>query len=146
MKRIVYIASDPHDKERPLELAAPLERAGFAVVHNEAVGVGESLIGTAAKHLKSGVPVILCATVNAVARPFTRKLVNAAHAIDGAKVLVVEMDEGLDLDHLSLNTVAARYYEDPDGALDALIDALNAASQWSPKGKSLPTMTETRII
>ena len=124
MKRAVYIVSDPHDKERLLELVSPLERAGFTVVHNEAVGVGDSLIGTATKHLRSGIPVILCATVNAVARRWARKLVNAAQSVDGSKVLVAEMDEGLDLDYLSLSTVTAPYYLDPVGALNALIEAL----------------------
>jgi tetratricopeptide (TPR) repeat protein len=135
MKRVVYIVSDPRDNDRVLKLSEPLETAGFTVVHNEAVGVGESLIGTATQHLRSGVPVVLCATVDAVARRWSRKLVNAAHAIDGSKVLVVEMDDGLDLEHLSLNTVAARYYADPGDALAALIEALNA---YFPKtiGKS----------
>ena len=126
MKRTVYIVSDPRDSNRLLELVDPLERAGFTVVHNEAVGVGDSLIGTANKHLRSGVPVVLCATVNAVARLWARKLVNAAQLIEGCKVLVVEMDEGLDLDHLSMGTVAARHYSDPEGALDSLIKALNS--------------------
>ncbi|WP_327327579.1 FxSxx-COOH system tetratricopeptide repeat protein [Streptomyces sp. NBC_01210] len=126
MNRTVYIVSDPHDKDRPLELAVPLETAGFTVVHNEAVGVGESLIGRATQHLRSGIPIVLCATVHAVARPWSRKLVNAAHAIEGGKVLVVEMDAGLYLDDLSLNTVVARYHADPAGALEGLVKALNA--------------------
>ena len=124
MKRDVYIVSDPRDRARLLELVAPLEKAGFSVMHNEAVEVGDSLVSMATRNLRSGIPVVLCATVNAVARAWARKLVQAAQSIESSKVLVVEMDEGLDLDHLSLRAVGARYYEDPQGALDALTTAL----------------------
>ena len=142
MKHVVYIVSDPHDKERLPDLVAPLETAGFSVTHNETVGVGDSLVGTATKNLRGGVPVVLCATVHAVARRWARKLVNAAQSIDGSKVLVVEMDEGLDLDHLSLNTVSARYYEDPAGALESLIAALNAYFPEIPEQHPLPSFDE----
>src|SRR5260370_9559117 len=138
MKRLVYLVSDPRDKDRPLELVHPLEEAGFTVVHNDSVVVGDSLIGTATKHLRSGIPIVLCATVEAIARPWARKLVEAAQSIDGTKVHVVEMDEGLDLDHLSLNAVDARYYADPKGALDALIAALISCFPENAEKAGLP--------
>lgn len=124
MKRTVYVVSDRRDRDCVLEVVTPLQEANFSVVHNEAVDVGESLIGTATKHLSSGVPVVLCATVHAVAYKWARKIVEAAHSIDDSKVFVVEMVPGLDLDRFSLGTVHAKHYEDP--SLESLIAALRA--------------------
>ncbi|MGV9246242.1 tetratricopeptide repeat protein [Streptomyces sp. NPDC003710] len=138
MKRTVYVVSDQHDKDRLLELVTPLREAGFTIVDNEAVGVGDSLIGTATRYLSSGVPVVLCATVHAVAHKWSRKLVNAAHSIEDSKVFVVEMDPGLDLDALSLGTVHARYHDNPAGALADLITALD---RHFPRDSSPPLIT-----
>ncbi|MGW7210593.1 tetratricopeptide repeat protein [Streptomyces sp. NPDC054837] len=124
MKRTIYVVSDRRDRDCVLDVVTPLKEANFDVVHNEAVGVGDSLIGTATRHLSGGVPVVLCATVYAVAFKWARKIVEAAHAIDDSKVFVVEMVPGLDLDRFSLGTVHARHYEDP--SLQDLISALEA--------------------
>jgi len=124
MKRTVYVVSDQRDRDCVLKVVAPLKDADFDVVHNEAVGVGDSLIGTATRHLSGGAPVVLCATRYAVAFKWARKIVEAAHAIDDSKVFVVEMVPGLDLERFSLGTVHARHYEDP--SLESLIAALDA--------------------
>jgi hypothetical protein len=132
VNRVVYIVSDQRDGDRLRELADPLKKASFDVRNIETALPGTSMIADASAYLSSGAPIVLCATANALSRAWSKQLVNSANTI-GNKVIVVEMDEGLDLQSLSLNTATARYWENPVDAMDKLIAALNARFPELPR-------------
>src|SRR5215472_3904478 len=63
------------------ELARPIREAGYEVVHDGTVMVGESRIREASKVLMSGGAVVLCGTIRAVGTRWPRQLVDAARTI-----------------------------------------------------------------
>src|SRR2546427_724468 len=96
----VLIAHAEGEEAKARELGAPLEQAGYRVVHGGTVLVGESLVAEASKVLGAGGPLVICGTVGAVGTGWARRLVHAARGHGDALVLPVRMDKGADLEGL----------------------------------------------
>ena len=123
-ERVVYIVSDPADSEAAERLAARLTKEGFAVHHGGNVSVGDSRIADATRSIQQGIPFVICATANSLARRWTHMLAQAAHAAQTSQVFVVQMEPELYVDQLALNRVVADYWRDPDKATADLVAAL----------------------
>ncbi|WP_306216122.1 hypothetical protein, partial [Actinoplanes sp. RD1] len=65
------------DEEHAEQVAAPLAAAGYEVVHQGTVLVGESLIAEASRVLAAGGPVVLCGTARAAGSRWAHRLVHA---------------------------------------------------------------------
>ena len=65
------IAHAPGEERLAEKIAQPLQEAGYGVSYRGTVLVGESFTEEASKALSAGGPVILCATINAMADPLS---------------------------------------------------------------------------
>ncbi|MEV0584271.1 ATP-binding protein, partial [Nonomuraea sp. NPDC050310] len=112
--------------EEPLaeRLAEPLREAGYEVTHSGTVEVGESQVGTAARALSSGAPIVLCATTRAVGSAWAHQIVNAGHSDGDSRVFVVQMEKQAYVEQLAVRAKVARYHEDPAAGLRDLLQAL----------------------
>ena len=122
--RVVYIVSDPEDREPAEHLAERLTAENFDVRHNGTVEIGESRIADASQWIRQGVPVVICATVKSVGRQWTHSLAAAARGASGSQVFVVKMEGDAYVDSLALNQVVADYWKDPEKAFSGLVQAL----------------------
>jgi hypothetical protein len=130
-RRVVYIVGADGDEELTEHLAGPLRDAGYTVVHNGTVAVGESLVGVAEKAITSASPIILCATVKALGSSWAHGVVNAARSSHSpTKVFVMQMERQAYTDQLALDGKVIRYYEDPSRAIRELLEVL--AKQFPP--------------
>ncbi|MEV6233708.1 ATP-binding protein, partial [Saccharopolyspora shandongensis] len=116
-------------------MAEPLRNAGYAVTHHGTVAVGESLVGTAAKALASGAPIVLCATTRAVGSAWAHQIANAGHSGGVNRVFVVQMERQAYVDQLAIRTKVARFCDDPAAGLRELHDAL--AKHFPPEQAEL---------
>ncbi len=82
----VLIAHAKNEEEVAEKLAGPIRDAGYEVAHRGTVLVGESFTEGASKVLRSGGPVVLCGTVNAMGTGLAYQLVNAAQKSEGVRV------------------------------------------------------------
>ncbi|MFJ3926708.1 tetratricopeptide repeat protein [Streptomyces sp. NPDC090022] len=136
----VYIVAAPGEEPHAETLAGPLREAGYDVTHNGTVLVGDSIVGEATRALGRGAPVVLCATYRAVGSEWTHKIVNAAHT-GPPRVFVVQMDEGVHIAPLAVNTVVARYDQDPGHAVAQLLTALRSRFPPLPPPAPAPPPT-----
>ncbi|WP_051772729.1 tetratricopeptide repeat protein [Saccharothrix sp. NRRL B-16314] len=132
----VYIACAEGEDHLAERLASPLKAAGYDVLHDGQVMVGESLVGEAARAVAGGYPIVLCATARAAGSRWTQKIVNAGHTGDRTRLFVVIMDEHATVDHLALRAKVARYHLDPDAAVRELLAAL--AKHFPARPSSAP--------
>ncbi len=105
-------------------LAQPIREAGYEVAHQGTVLVGESVVEEASKILALGGPVILCSTVKAMGTRWARRLVNAAQRHSGVRVFAVQMEEEADVESLTFDSLIARYWQDPNRAVQELLESL----------------------
>ncbi|MGW2938080.1 FxSxx-COOH system tetratricopeptide repeat protein [Streptomyces sp. NPDC001156] len=126
-KQQVYIVASQGEAPLAETLAIPLRDAGYEVVHNGTVKVGQSVIGEATQALKRNVPVVLCATKQAVGSAWTHQIVNAARVSGTPRVFVVQRESDAYVDQLAVNTIVARYCDDSEQAMANLLDALRAS-------------------
>jgi HEAT repeat protein len=120
----VLIAHAEGEADRAAELAAPLEEAGYAVVHHGALLVGESLAMEASKILAEGGPVVVCGTVHAIGTGWVHRLVAAARGQGQCTVLPVRMERGAHLELIDWGCVISEHWRDPVGAVRDLCAAL----------------------
>lgn len=120
----ILIAHAKGEEDLAETLAEPLARAGYEVLHHNAILVGESLADKASQAIAGGSPVVICGTVRAVGTSWARRLVNAARLHSGARIFAVQMEEDADLELLALDGKVALYWQDPARAVGELIDAL----------------------
>jgi len=106
------------------QVAEPLTAAGYEVVYDGTVLVGESLVEEVSKALGVGSPVVLCGTVKALGTGWAHKVVNAARAYSGIRVFALQMEEDAYLQQLSLDVAVGAYWQDPTRAVSELIEAL----------------------
>ncbi|MFE5558793.1 tetratricopeptide repeat protein [Streptomyces sp. NPDC056544] len=120
----VYIVTAKDEAHLAEHVAQPLRTAGYRVSHSGTVPVGGSIVETAIQALDRNTPVVLCATQRAVGSAWTHQLVNAARARASSCVFVVQMEADAYVGQLAVNTVVARYCDDPAKALADLEAAL----------------------
>jgi len=105
-------------------LAVPLREAGYTVVHQGSVLVGESVVASTSKTLALGGPVVLCGTVKALGTGWAHRVINAASRNNEIRVSAVQMEKDAYLDPLISDKIIVRYWEDPVAAMRNLIDAI----------------------
>lgn len=128
----ILIAHADGDEALAAEIARPLEAAGYRVVHQGNLFVGDSLMQQASQAIAEGSPVVLCGSVQAIGTGWAHFLVNAARRYGQARVFALQMEEGAYLDFLTLDGRIARYWQDPAGAISELMAAL---SEYYPTPK-----------
>jgi hypothetical protein len=120
----VLIAHAPGEEQLAEQLAEPLRQAGYEVAHRGTVLVGESIPEETSKILSTGGPVVLCGTVKAMGTKWARRVVNAARQHSGVRVFIVQMEEDADVEAVSFDEAIARYWVDPNKAMQDLIVSL----------------------
>jgi predicted HTH transcriptional regulator len=136
----VYIVCADGDDELANQLTDPLCEAGYTVVHNGTIAIGESLVGEAQRALASGSPIVLCATAKAVGSAWAHQIVNAAHSDGPTRVFVVQMEKQAFVKQLALDGKVARYCDDPG---QAVVDLLNAlAKHFPPPEEALTSVAD----
>lgn len=130
----VLLAHAEDDASLAEKIAEPLRRAGYGVVHDGAILVGESLAGEASKAIAQGSPVVICGTVAAAGTGWAYRLVNAARKHSNARIFALQVEKEAFLDLLSLDSKAAPYWQDPAKAMSELIEAL---SVYYPTGDTV---------
>src|SRR6266487_3997282 len=123
-RQVVYILAADGEEAFAEQLATPIRAAGYEVVHNGVVAIGESVVSEAIRILESGSPIVLCATARTLGSAWTHKIINASHTDGRIRVFVVLMEKHAFLDQLALTTKVARYCDDPVKAVHELLDAL----------------------
>jgi HEAT repeat protein len=119
----IILAHAAQEKARAEPVARALRSAGYNVLYEESVLVGDSLIEETSNALGSGSPVVLCGTVTAAGMEWTHKLVNAARSLS-TRVFALKMDSSAYLGSLSLGESVAAYCDNPGKAIDSLLEAL----------------------
>lgn len=120
----VLLAHAEGDSALAEKVADPLRAAGYEVLYEGTVLVGDSLIKEASSALGAGSPVVLCGTVAAMGTGWAHQVVNAARAYPGTRVFALQMEKNAYLQPLSLDGRVARYWQDPGKAIDELLAAL----------------------
>lgn len=120
----VLIAHADGESDRAAELAGMLDRAGYDVVHQGTLFVGESLAEEASRALAQGNPVVICATVMAVGTGWVHRIWHAARHHPHCLVLPVRMDRNAYLEMLDWGASVAEYWQDPALAVTRLLVTL----------------------
>lgn len=123
----VYIVAAEGEDELVEQLASPLREAGYDVVHNGTVAVGESLVTEAMRAIEAEWPIVLCGTRLAVGSSWAHQIVKACHASGARRLFVAKMDKLAYVDQLALKTQVAHYCDDPAKAKSDLLAALMAS-------------------
>jgi HEAT repeat protein len=105
-------------------VANALRSAGYNVVYEGAVLVGESLIQEASKALEIGSPVVLCGTIAALGTGWAHHVVNAARRYSGVRIFPLQMEKSAYVQLLALDEHVAAYWQDPNKAITELLNAL----------------------
>ncbi len=122
----VLLAHAEGEESLAEQIAGPLRRAGYGVVHYDTLLVGQSLAEEASKAIAEGSPVVICGTVKAAGTGWAYRLVNAARKHSGVRIFALKMEEDAFLDLLTLDGKVAPYWQDPGRATADLVDALSA--------------------
>jgi hypothetical protein len=117
-------------------VAAPLRAAGYDVLCEGTVLVGESLVQEASKALGAGSPVVLCGTIAALGTGWAHQVVNAARCYPGVRIFALQMEKLAYLQPLSLDGRVAAYWQDPGKAMSNLLEALR--EYYPPEGARSP--------
>src|SRR5438128_1392763 len=120
----VLIAHAPGEEMLAEQLAEPIRKAGYEVMHLGTVLVGQSVVEEASKALHAGGPVVLCGTVQALGTGWAHRLVNAARKYSGIRVFAIQMESNAFLQQLVLDDVVAEYWRDPHRAMTELLTSL----------------------
>jgi methylmalonyl-CoA mutase cobalamin-binding subunit len=147
-KRKVLIAHASDEQDRAKLLATPLENEGYEVIYYGNMMVGESVVNETSKHLKLGVPVLICATYKAVATSWVSTVENAARSSSNPKkIIIAQMDEGIPFEGIRSGEKIATYYLNPEEAIKDIICALEKCYSPGRKGKkSLPLDTKETVL
>jgi HEAT repeat protein len=113
------------------KLAAPLREAGYDVVHEGTVLVGESVPEEISRALSAGGPVVLCGTIRAMGTGWARRIANAVTTYAGVRLFPVRMEEDADVQQLSFDRKIGDYWRDP---ARATADLLAALKEYYPLG------------
>ncbi|MFE6918274.1 FxSxx-COOH system tetratricopeptide repeat protein [Streptomyces rubiginosohelvolus] len=142
----VYIVAAEDEADLAERVAQPLRTAGYRVSHSGTVPVGGSIVEAAVQALDRNSPVVLCATQRGVGSAWTHQLVNAARARGSSWVFVVQMEADAYVGQLAVNTVVARYCDDPARAIADLEAALQQhfPSRPVPPPPPPPSASTTR--
>jgi len=124
MKRQVFIAHAEGEQDLAEKLAGPLEKAGYEVIHQGTVLVGESIVEEAQKVLAAGGPVVVCATAKALGARWARKLANAVRKSASGHVFVMHMEEEADVELLAFGENVAAWWSDAGTATRQLVESL----------------------
>jgi len=122
-RRVFLVCADGEEHLAEI-VATPLKAAGYQVSHEGTVLVGDSKVGLAKRHLEAGDPLVVCATARTAGSEWTYRLVNAANAAGRTRAFIVRMEANALLEHMTLGEKAADYVQDPVGALEQLVTAL----------------------
>lgn len=122
----VLIAHADGEADRAAELATPLRQAGYDVVHQGTLLVGQSLAEEASRALVNGSPIVICGTVGAVGTGWAHRIVHAARHHPHCLILPVRMDRSAYLEILDWGTSIAEHWQDPALAAARLCAALAA--------------------
>jgi energy-coupling factor transporter ATP-binding protein EcfA2 len=120
----VLIAHAKGEESLAEKLAGPIRDAGYDVVHQGTVLIGESVVEEASKVLSSGAPLVLCGTITGLGTGWAHRLVHAARQYEGVRVFALQMEKEAYVQQLSLDGTFALYWEDPTKAINDLISAL----------------------
>lgn len=125
MPRILLAHADG-EADLAAMVAKPLREAGYDVVYEGTILVGESVVQEASRALGAGSPVVLCGTIRAMGTGWAHQVVNAAskHEGQGVRVFPLRMEKGAYLEPLSFGGTVAEYCQDPDKAIKDLLSAL----------------------
>lgn len=134
MKVNVLIAHAKDEEHLAEQLAIPIRAAGYQVSHEGTLLVGDSIVGQSTRLLRSGGPLVVCGSTASMGTRWTRKLAEAARAIPGVRIFVVQMDEDADVEAISLDEVVADYWRNPVPAEEQLVRSLQEFYPLS-KGK-----------
>jgi tetratricopeptide (TPR) repeat protein len=127
MRQKILIAHAEGEDSVAEELAEPLRREGYDVIHRGTVLVGDSMTAEASKALNEGAPVVLCATVRAIGTVWARNIVRAAQPFKGVRVFPVRMERDAAVyDVVPDGTMVAEYWQSKEQALSNLVKALHA--------------------
>ncbi|RKG89817.1 NACHT domain-containing protein [Corallococcus sp. CA049B] len=140
----VFLAHADGEQTEAEKLAKPLQEAGYELVHEGTVLVGESLLREAQKVLHEGGAVVVCATCRAAGSKWIRKISNAARSSSSGHLFVMQMEGAADIEELVLGEQAGAYWEDPEGAVRKLIEAIRKYYPLNSKdsAKALKQRTE----
>ena len=105
-------------------VAGPLRSAGYDVLYEGTLLVGDSLLQEVSKALEAGSPVVLCGTIAALGTGWAHQVVNAARRYPSARIFALQMEKLAYLQPLSLDGQIAAYWQDPDKAINNLLDAI----------------------
>ena len=120
----ILLAHAAGEDGRTEPIANALRSAGYDVIYEGSVLVGESLIQEASKALEAGSPVVLCGTIAALGTGWAHKVVNAARSYPGIHIFALQMEELAYLKILSLDGRVAAYWQNPDKAITDLLEVL----------------------
>jgi hypothetical protein len=120
----ILIAHAEGEETLAEQLAEPIRAAGYDVAHRGTVMIGDSVIAEAARILGMNGPVVLCGTVRAMGTRWARRVVNAARQYSGVRVFIIQMEQDADVESVSFDDTIARYWENPNKAIQSLIGSL----------------------
>jgi hypothetical protein len=120
----VLIVHDKNEEHLAEKLAEPLRDAGYQVVHQGTIMVGQSREEEVSKVLGTGAPLVLCGTVRAVGTQGARRVINAARQYSGVRVFIVQMEEEADVNSLAYDEIVALYWQDSVKAIRDLVASL----------------------
>jgi HEAT repeat protein len=129
----IFLAHAEGEQAEAEKLAEPLRQAGYELVHEGTVLVGESLLTEAQRVLHAGGPVVICATCRAAGSKWIRRIANAARSRGSGHLFVMQMEGAADVDDLVQGEQAGAYWEDPAGAVRKLVETLR--KYYPPGGR-----------
>ena len=121
--KLILLVHAAGEESRAEPVAEMLISAGYEVLYEGSVLVGESLTEEISKALEAGSPVVLCGTIAAAGTRWTHQIVNAARR-SNSHVFTLQMDRSAHLELLSLDGHIAAYWNDEHKALNELLQAL----------------------
>jgi len=120
----VLIAHTDQDNTLAEELSQSLKEHGFKAICESTISVGDSVVESVRRELEAGSPVVVCATIHALGTGWVHQVANAARRYDRSKIFVVQIEEKAHVAPISFGDKVLLYYENPTGAMDELVKAL----------------------
>ncbi len=107
----IIIAHDEDEGALAEELASPLRVAGYQVVHEGTVMVGDSIVGTLNQKLASGAIVVVCGTKAALGNPWPKHLAHTARSHGNRRLYLAKMHPRADAELLAGDDPVAHCYD-----------------------------------
>src|SRR5262249_21106479 len=99
----ILLAHAEEEESLADEVAEPLRAAGYEVLYQGTLLVGDSLVQQASNALDAGSPVVLCGTITALGTGWAHQVVNAARAHPGTRIFGLQMEQRAYLQQLTLD-------------------------------------------